>query len=206
MQTKNYTTDLIPYIEALCGVKFASIELPRVKSLINSRAKRAYRASNYWPRFFKIGEERTVTSGVVLYDQATLDSIDTFLRIHRTQPFSSASAQEFDFVVGSTGATLIAGSLNPSTAFVTYKKEWTDVYGDGSSGTTILVPDEWFEYLVHGVYADYMRAEGQQEKAALADQEANDKLQDELIRLDEQRIASVTLNKISTNANMQSRY
>ena len=206
MQTKNYTTDLLPYIKALCGVEFASIELPRIKSLINSRAKRAYRASNYWPRFFKVGESRTVTSGVVLYDQTGLDSIDTFLRIHRTAPFASASAQEFDFYVGSTGATLIAGSLDPSVAFVTYKKQWTDVYGDGSSGTTILVPDEWFEYLVHGVYADYMRAEGQQEKAALADQEANEKLQDELIRLDEQRIASVTLNKISTNANMQSRY
>ena len=206
MQTKNYTTDLLPLIKAMCGVEFALIELPRIKAMINSRAKRAYRSTEYWPRFLVVGEARTVTSGVVPFTQAGLNSIDTFLQIHRTQPFQSASAQLIDFYVQNGGATLIDGSLDLSSAYVTYKKQWTDVYGDGSSGTVVNVPDEWFEYLAHGVYADWLRAEGQQEKAALADAEAKDKLDDELIRISEMHTINSVANRIQTNSNMQSRW
>jgi len=206
VQTKNYTTDLLPLIKAMCGVEFALIELPRIKAMINSRAKRAYRSTEYWPRFLVVGEARTVTSGVVPFTQAGLNSIDTFLQIHRTQPFQSASAQLIDFYVQNGGATLIDGSLDLSSAYVTYKKQWTDVYGDGSSGTVVNVPDEWFEYLAHGVYADWLRAEGQQEKAALADAEAKDKLDDELIRISEMHTINSVANRIQTNSNMQSRW
>jgi hypothetical protein len=206
MQTKNYTTDLLPLIKSLCGAEFATIELPRIRAMVNSRAKRAFRASDFWPRFLVVGEERVVTNGYVTWDEAGLDSIDTFIRIHRTQPFVDSSAQDFDFWVDNTGARLIDGSLNSSTAFVTYKKEWTNSYGDGSNGTTLQVPDEWFEYLAHGVYSDWLRAEGQMEKAVIADQEAMDKLTDELIRIDEMRSSSLVSTRISTNANMQSRW
>jgi hypothetical protein len=206
VQTKNYTTDLLPLIKAMCGVEFSSIELPRIKAMINSRAKRAYRASDYWPRFLVVGEARTVTGGVVPFTEAGLDSIDTFLQVHRTQPFQTASSQLIDFYVQNGGASLIDGSLNLSSAFVTYKKQWTDTYGDGSSGTTVNVPDEWFEYLAHGTYADFLRAEGQQEKAALADAEAKDKLDDELIRISEMNTINAVANRIHTNSNRQVRW
>jgi len=206
VQTKNYTTDLLPLIKAMCGVEFSAIEIPRIKAMINSRAKRAYRASEYWPRFLVVGEERTVTGGVVPFTQSGLDSVDTFLQIHRTQPFQTASAQLIDFYVQNGGASLIDGSLNLSSAFVTYKKQWTDTYGDGSSGTTVNVPDEWFEYLAHGTYSDFLRAEGQQEKAALADIEAKDKLDDELIRISEMNTINAVANRIHTNSNRQVRW
>lgn len=206
MQTKNYNTDLLPLIKALCGVDFAAIELPRIKAMINSRAKRAYRASDYWPRFLVVGEARTVTSSVIPFTQSGLDSIDTFLLIHRTQPFVMASAQTIDFYVQNGGATIIDGNLSLSSAYVTYKKQWSDTYGDGSSGTTVNVPDEWFEYIAHGVYADFLRAEGQQEKAALADAEAKDKLDDELEKVDKQHTVNTIGNRIQTNGNMQTRW
>lgn len=206
MQTKNYTTDLLPLIKAMCGVEFSAIEIPRIKAMINSRAKRAYRASEYWPRFLVVGEERTVTGGVVPFTQAGLDSVDTFLQIHRTQPFQTASAQLIDFYVQNGGASLIDGSLNLSSAFVTYKKQLTDTYGDGSSGTVVNVPDEWFSYLAHGTYSDFLRAEGQQEKAALADIEAKDKLDDELIRISEMNTINAVANRIHTNSNRQVRW
>ena len=206
MQTKNYTTDLLPLIKAMCGVEFSSIELPRIKAMINSRAKRAYRASDYWPRFLVVGEARTVTGGVVPFTEAGLGAIDTFLQIHRTQPYQTASAQQIEFYVQNGGATLIDGNLDLSSAYVTYKKQWTDTYGDGSSGTTVNVPDEWFEYLAHGTYADWMRAEGQQEKAALADAEAKDKLDDELIRISEMNTINAVANRIHTNSNRQVRW
>ncbi len=204
MQTKTYA-ELFALIQALCGVVFASIETQRIKALINRRALRAYRATNYWPRFLKIGEQRVVTSGVVPFTESGLDSIDTFLRVHKQAPYVTASVQEYDIMVTASGATLVCGDLDPSEAFVTYKAQLTDTYGDGS-GETTAIPAEWFQYLAHGTYADYLRAEGQQEKAALADQEAEGLLQDELIRIDEQHTLQMVANRVFTNANMQMRY
>lgn len=204
MQTKTYA-ELFALIQALCGVVFASIETPRIKALINRRALRAYRATNYWPRFLKIGEQRTVTSGVVPFTESGLDSIDTFLRVHKQAPYVTASVQEYDIMVTASGATLVCGDLDPSEAFVTYKAQLTDTYGDGS-GESTAIPAEWYQYLAHGTYADYLRAEGQQEKAALADQEAEGLLQDELIRIDEQHTIQLVANRVFTNANMQMRY
>lgn len=204
MQTKTYA-ELFALIQALCGVVFASIETPRIKALINRRALRAYRATNYWPRFLKIGEQRVVTSGVIPFTESGKDSIDTFLRVHKQAPYVTASVQEYDIMVTASGSTLVCGDLDPSEAFVTYKAQLTDTYGDGS-GESTAIPAEWYQYLAHGTYADYLRAEGQQEKAALADQEAEGLLQDELIRIDEQHTIQLVANRVFTNANMQSRY
>jgi hypothetical protein len=68
---------------------------------------------------------------------------------------------------------------------VTYKKILSDTYGE-TTGLQASVPAEWFDYIAHGVYADYLRAEGQQEKSQLADQEASLILEDELIQVDQQ--------------------
>jgi hypothetical protein len=258
MQTRTYA-DLFALIQALCGVVFASIETGRIKALINRRAQRAYRSSNYWTRFLKIGEERYLSSdpiaataivsgsgyfiatigntdftaigssantvgeyfvatgagtgtgtarpalGYVPYSETGKSSVDTFLRFFKQAPYIASSVQEFDFTVTAEGATLVAGDLNPSTAFLTYKAQFTDTYGDGA-GETSSVPAEWFQYLAHGTYADYLRAEGQQEKAAVADAEAEALLTEELIRLDENHTSGFVSNRIRTNANMQLRW
>ena len=204
MQTKTYA-ELFALIQALCGVVFASIETPRIKALINRRALRAYRSSNYWTRFLKIGEERVVSSSVIPYSEGSLSSIDTFLRVYKQAPYVAASVQEYDIMVTSAGATLVCGDLNPSEAYVTYKAQLTDTYGDGG-GEQTAIPAEWYQYMAHGTYADYLRAEGQQEKSVIADQEAEMLLQDEMIRLDENHTSGLVSNRIFTNANMQMRY
>ena len=173
MQTRTYA-ELLSLIQSLSGVVFATLELGRIKALINRRALRAYRSTNYWPRFLKIGEERVVTSNVIPYTEVGKDSIDTYLRAHVKAPYISTSSQEYDIMVTADGATLVAGNTSPTSAFLTY--------------------------------ADYLRAEGQQEKAALADQEADMLLQEEMIRIDEQHTLQVVANRIFTNSNMQTRY
>jgi len=204
MQTKTYA-ELFALIQALCGVVFASIETPRIKALINRRALRAYRSSNYWTRFLKIGEERVVSSSVIPYSEGSLSSIDTFLRVYKQAPYIASSVQEYDIMVTSAGATLVCGDLNPSEAYVTYKAQLVDTYGDGG-GEQTAIPAEWYQYMAHGTYADYLRAEGQQEKSVIADQEAEMLLQDEMIRLDENHTSGLVSNRIFTNANMQMRY
>ena len=204
MQTKTYA-ELFALIQALCGVVFASIETPRIKALINRRALRAYRSSNYWTRFLKIGEERVVASSVIPYSESGLSSIDTFLRVYKQAPYISTSVQEYDIMVTSSGATLVCGDLNPTEAFVTYKAQLVDTYGDTGAEVS-AIPSEWYQYMAHGTYSDYLRAEGQQEKSALADQEADMLLQEELIRLDENHTSGLVSSRIFTNANMQMRY
>jgi hypothetical protein len=112
MQTKSYTADLVPLIKALCGVEFAAIELPRINAMVNRRAQRAYRASNYWTRFLKVGEERTVSNDVVPFTEAGKDAIDTYLRIFKEDPYGTKSVQEFDYMVTASGANIIAGLVH----------------------------------------------------------------------------------------------
>jgi len=204
MQTRTYA-ELLSLIQSLSGVVFATLELGRIKALINRRALRAYRSTNYWPRFLKIGEERTVTNDVVPYTESGKSSIDTYLRIHVQAPYVTTSVQEYDIMVTADGAKLVAGNTAPTSAFVTYKAQLTDTYGDGT-GESTDIPAEWYQYMAHGTYADYLRAEGQQEKAALADKEADMLLQEEMIRIDEQHTLQMVANRIFTNANMQMRY
>jgi hypothetical protein len=183
MTTKTYP-ELLEMIKSLCGVEFATIELGRINALVNRRAKRAYRASNNWPRFITVGQSRAVTSKNVPYTEGALDTIGTFLKIQAVAPYTTASPQDFNFYVDSAGAKLIT-SASPTTAFVTYKKILSDTYGE-TTGLQSSVPAEWFDYIAHGVYSDYLRAEGQQEKSAMADQEASLILEDELIQVDQQ--------------------
>jgi hypothetical protein len=204
MQTRTYA-ELLSLIQALSGVVFATLELGRIKALINRRALRAFRSTNYWPRFLKIGEERAVVDSVVPYTESDKDPIDTYLRIHKQAPWLNKSVQEYDIMVTAEGATLVAGDLNPTEAYVTYKRQFTDTFGD-AQGESTAIPAEWFQYMAHGTYADYLRAEGQQEKAVMADQEADMLLQEEMIRIDEQHTLQMVANRVFTNANMQMRY
>jgi len=183
MTTKTYT-ELLDQIKSLCGVEFATIELPRINALVNRRAKRAYRASNNWPRFITVGQARAVSSKNVPYTEGILDTIGTFLKIQAVAPYTTPSPQDYNFYVDSGGAKLIT-SANPASVFVTYKKVLSDTYGE-TTGMQPAVPSEWFDYIAHGVYADYLRAEGQQEKSQLADSEASMILNDELVQIEQQ--------------------
>jgi len=202
MQTRTYA-DLLELIQAMFGSVFATVELARIRALVNSRATMAYRATEYWPRFLKVGEERAVTSSVIPYEEATISTIDTFLRIHKTAPYYNASSQTFDFYVDGNGAHIIEGGTASTSAFVTYKATNDAVYGSSGSDTTD-VPKEWFDYLAYGAYADALKMDGQTEKAAIADMQARDVLDTELIRACEQMPSFLT-TMISTNANQQNR-
>jgi hypothetical protein len=197
MTTKTYT-ELLDMVKSLCGVEFATIELGRINALVNRRAKRAYRASNNWPRFITVGESRAVTSRNVPYTEGSLATIGTFLKIQAVAPYTTASPQDFNFYIDSAGAKLIT-SASPSAAFVTYKKILSDTYGE-TTGLQKDVPSEWFDYIAHGVYSDYLRAEGQQEKSLAADQEAAMILEDELIQVDQQGAGMTFGSRFLANA------
>lgn len=191
MTTKTYA-ELLDQIKSLCGVEFATIELARINALVNRRAKRAYRASNNWPRFITVGQARTNTSGtkIIPYQQTTptvLATIGTFLKIQKVAPYTTSSPQDYNFYIDSNGANLITADpfTGSVTVYVTYKSVLSDTYGE-TTGMQANIPSEWFDYIAHAVYSDYLRAEGQQEKSQLADSEASAILNDELVQIEQQ--------------------
>jgi hypothetical protein len=312
MNTRPYT-DLLGLVEALCGATLAEQERVRIRYFVNRRAQRAYAATELWPRFLVVGEERVVSEGGVLpYEQPALADIGTVLRIHATRPFLADPAREYGEFYASTAGIQITGydavestgrqsytidgssnddplipdvsgdytysetdisgfdiyrtPSNPNlaivglpssgipgdeidrwvvadeltsqswisevgvnspelaqtwtivtsgsgspvvtknsfySAYITYKAALTATYGSNAGDTTGF-PEEWFEYAAHGAYADFLRNEGKQDKALVAEAEATEILQEQLEKVSRQGGARVA-TRVMNHANHQSR-
>ncbi len=137
-----------------------------------------------------------------------LGEIAHFTRIHRLQPFLRNSTIEFDFFADADGAHV--ENLVPTdttTVYVTYKKlltELTTLDYDGSLGTN-LVPIEFFYFMGHATYADFLRMDGQLEKAMTEEKIAKSYLDTELEKAESVANINALNTRINTHLNRQSR-
>jgi hypothetical protein len=187
MQTRTYG-DLFKLIQSLAGVgSFAASEQDDVANLINRRYFEAYQTSQMWPRYLVAGEERTIETGqIVPYAETSKNTIGEFIRIHRQQPFLNNSTLEFDFYVDSSGAHILnISTADASSAYITYKKQFTP-FTTSSSYTTSTeeVPSEFFHFIAHTAYADFLRMDGQTDKALIEEVTGKKYLDLELERVD----------------------
>jgi len=218
---------------ALIGREYenTSASYARINSLWNYAAKKAYRATNYWERYLVIGDEREVSNkNQISRVQDGKDSIDTFLRIYKSDP-QKIRGGEYNFVVNSVGATLTGGErqtsnnllslyessdgdsfyLQPTsntndepTAFVTYKRELDINLGSQQTGN-ITVPEEFMPYMAH--YAAYTWQRSVEQNASdsnfqLSMALVNSVLEDELAKISDQNIAnSYIVKNVRTNYN-----
>lgn len=202
MQIKPYS-DLYKLIVALSGVgTFTTEEKVNIEQFVNRRAFEAYRASPSWPRYAVIGEERTISAdGTIPYTEASLDDISDFQRIYRQQPFNRNSALEYEFYVDSNGAHVLNLVANDSgKVFVNYQKKlpaFTEASND--------IPYEFFFFLGHAVYADFLRMDGQHTKALQEEGIANTYLALELEKIDLRSNNNTINKKFSTYVNRQAR-
>lgn len=203
MQTKSYSA-LFSEIEALAGVDFTSSETPRIKSLINRRARIAWDACEYWPRFLVVGEERQLSNSTVPYTEGALDNIGHFIQIHKEQPFVRNSVKEYNFYVTSAGAYVTDLDTSATSVYVTYQKQLTDTYGDGD-GEETSVPLEWYDYIAHGTFADFLRFDEQNEKAFAEESIAQKILDEEMMNVDRQHTHQIVGRRIFTHTNNQGR-
>lgn len=135
-------------------------------------------------------------------------NIGEFQRIHRQQPFLNNSTREYEFFVTSRGAEILnIVNSEDGTAFVTYKKEFSpftvtsDFYNQGA----VEVPGEFFNFIAHAVYSDFLRVQNRQKEAMAEEQVAQTYLALELEKIDI-RSNNNTINKrFSTYVNRQSR-
>ncbi len=145
--------------------------------------------------------------GLIPYEQTNKNTIGDFNRIHRKQAFLNNSAIEYEFFVDFDGANILnIVNTTDNTAFVTYKKQFTPfTVTSGYYDSSVEVPGEFFNYIAHSSYADFLRVQNKQEEAIAEEGMAKTYLALELEKIDI-RSNNNTINKrFSTYVNRQSR-
>jgi hypothetical protein len=204
MQERTYS-DLLTLIRSLAGAgSFTAEEQTSILSFVNRRASEAYNMSQSWPRYLVVGEERTIDSSpasTIPYAEAGKNTIYEWIRIHRTQPFLRNSALEFNFYVDSNGAHILnLTTADATSAFVTYKKELSQFTANSTN-----IPGEWFAFIAHTAYADFLRMDGQHDKALNEEQVAQSYIAMELEKVDNMMNNNTALKRFSTYINRQAR-
>jgi hypothetical protein len=204
MQDRTYS-DLLTLIRSLAGAGgFTAEEQTSILSFVNRRASEAYNMSQSWPRYLVVGEERAIDSSpasTIPYAEAGKNTIYEWIRIHRTQPFLRNSALEFDFYVDSNGAHILnLTTADATSAFVTYKKELSQFTANSTN-----IPGEWFAFMAHTAYADFLRMDGQHDKALTEEQVAQSYIAMELEKVDNMMNNNTALKRFSTYINRQAR-
>jgi hypothetical protein len=204
MQERTYS-DLLTLIRSLAGAGgFTAEEQTSILSFVNRRASEAYNMSQSWPRYLVVGEERAIDSSpasTIPYAEAGKNTIYEWIRIHRTQPFLRNSALEFNFYVDSNGAHILnLTTADATSAFVTYKKELSQFTENSTN-----IPGEWFAFMAHTAYADFLRMDGQHDKALNEEQVAQSYIAMELEKVDNMMNNNTALKRFSTYINRQAR-
>ena len=154
------------------------------------------------------GTPLVVDEQLIPYAQTGKTTIGDFNRIHRKRAFLNNSAIEYEFFVDLNGANILnITNTTDNEAFVSYKKQFTpftvtsDFYNQGA----VEVPGEFFNFIAHAVYADFLRVQNRQQEAIAEEQVAQTYLALELEKIDIRSNNNTVNKRFSTYVNRQSR-
>lgn len=178
-----------------------------LRDLVNRRIRIAYERYP-WPTFTNVGEEVTLNSNQFIYYNGSGSSATSLnsdasvvFRVHKENPITTRYPDEYTYLqdVNATGDPVIKiitpDSLSGTSVFVTYRRDLTGVINEGSatsgfygdeSGDNSEIPWVFFEYACHGSYADFLRGDGQNQKAVMEDQYAESLLTHEIDKVSNQ--------------------
>jgi hypothetical protein len=124
-----------------------------------------------------------------------------FIRIHRSQAFVNDSSIEYDFYVDSEGAHVLnLKSDSENQVYITYKGR-LPTFTTGSSD----IPREFFYFIAHAAFADFLRLESKYEDARVEEAIAQNYLALELEKIDIRSNNNQVTRRFSTYVNRQSR-
>jgi len=148
-----------------------------------------------------IAQKQSIPYEEVLGHSSTAkNNIGEFLKIHRKKAFINNSSIEYDFSVDFDGANILnIVNTTDNSAFVTYKKELPQY-----TITSTDIPGEWFFFIAHASYADFIRIEGEVEKAIIEEERGQKYLALELEKIDNMSNNNV-FSRFSTHGTRQSR-
>lgn len=162
-----------------------------LRQAVNRRIRTAFERYP-WPDFTVIGESVSLLTA----DDNTIQTYGTgkdlandsnvVFRIHKTDPTDTRYPEEYTYVSAlNAGGYPSVKIINPTVlnsvdVFVTYRKDLSAVISDSGSytsgsfgdesGDNPNIPYQFFEYCAFGAYADFLRGDGQTEKAQVEDQ------------------------------------
>jgi hypothetical protein len=144
---------------------------------------------------------------LIPYSETGKSTISEFLRIYRKRAFLNKSQIEYDFFVDGDGANILnIASAVDNKAFVTYKKQFTYFSVSANwANSSVEVPLEFFYFLAHASFADFLRLESKYEDARTEEAIAQTYLAQELEKLDIKNNNNSLNKKFSTYVNRQSR-
>jgi hypothetical protein len=129
-----------------------------------------------------------------------MPDVEIFMRLHDRNPVQGVGGWEYDFFVDSNGANIVGNYPELDGFFVTYKAIWDGPYTTASA----TIPQEWFYYVGHATYADFLRMDGQVDKAMAEEAVAQMYLDTELTKASQQRNMNNLFRRISTYTSRQS--
>ena len=146
------------------------------------------------------GTPKVVDKQLIPYAETGENTIGEFLKVYRKKAFLNDSSLEYDFFVDSNGANVLnIANTTDNAAFVTYKKQLPQY-----TITSIDIPSEWFFFIAHGAYADFLRMEGKVEQSMAEEDVAQKYLAQELEKVDNMSNNNV-FRRFSTHGTRQSR-
>ena len=154
--------DLVRLTQARAGAAFAAgTELENIGYLLNSAAHILYNETPWWERYLVV-EERTVVDGYIPYEELGKDTIGEFITYYNGELWSGEGRDYRGCAYPDHNGIRITDPNVGATVWVAYKKEFTDVYGDGENGTIEDVPSEWFEFMAYHAARSYQESQGEQ--------------------------------------------
>ena len=177
-----------------------------LRDLVN-RAARIAHERYPWPQFTVMGESVAIVTSdanrLRIYGTSNklANDANVVFRIHKEDPTSARYPDEYTFLTElDSGGYPSVKIIEPSTldgvnVYVTYRKDLRSEINSGSAtsgyygdeaGDSQEIPNFFFEYLVHSSYANFLRGDGQTEKAIAEEANSEIILQQEIDLVREQ--------------------
>ena len=162
-----------------------------LRQAVNRRIRNAFERY-HWHDFTVISESVTLADDNTIQTYGTgkdlANDSNVVFRIHKTDPTDTRYPEEYTYVsILNSGGYPSVKIINTTVlyvmdVFVTYRKDLESVVADGGSytsgsfgdesGDNPNIPYQFFEYCAFGAYADFLRGDGQTDKAQVEDQNA----------------------------------
>lgn len=147
------------------------------------------------------GTGSEVYTGTGTVTPVEIPEIGEFNRIYSNNPNTARGYREFQFLVDLQGATLINPGGTANGAWVNFKQEWPGPYTASSTD----IPQEFFNFAAHATYADFLRMDGQVDKAVAEERIAQSYLDIELMKAENQSNVTNSYRRVSTYTSRQYR-
>jgi hypothetical protein len=183
--------------ESLVGIEQGGLQTDEALAVIGffNKAIRKAWDSNYWLDVCMV-ESRTPDSDLLIdFAQPGETEIADVFAVWNTSPYLNALPARVGYTLTRDGVQLI-GPTSADPVWI-YYRERCPTYTASDT-----FPYIFFEYVLHAAYADWLRSDGQNDKAAQADAQAEEYLQLEHDKLERQQ---VMLPAVRINTHLTSR-